>query len=140
LAREVLAGAARVLDIGTGEGQIARLLVEDGAQLVVGVDPTIAQIEVAHERGGGAQYARTDADFLPFADDTFDAVVVCLVFEHIPDHEPAIAEIARVLEPGGRFAFFLNHPLLQAPNSGWIVDHILDEQYWRIGPYLVEDV
>ena len=45
-----------------------------------------------------------------------------------------------MLEPGGRFAFFLNHPLLQAPNSGWIVDHILDEQYWRIGPYLVEDV
>ena len=71
---------------------------------------------------------------------SFDAVVVCLVFEHIAEHEPAIAEIARVLEPGGRFVFFLNHPLLQAPNSGWVIDHILDEQYWRIGPYLVEDV
>jgi SAM-dependent methyltransferase len=140
LAREVLAGAQRVLDIGTGEGQIARVLVADGAQLVVGVDPTAAQIVVAQKRGGGAHYARTDADSLPFADNTFDAVVVCLVFEHIPDHEPAIAEIARVLEPGGRFAFFLNHPLLQAPNSGWIIDHILDEQYWRIGPYLIEDV
>ena len=48
---------------------------------------------------------------------------------------------ARVLEPGGRFLFFLNHPLLQTPNSGWIDDQILDppEQYWRIGPYLVED-
>ncbi len=34
----------------------------------------------------------------------------------------------------------MNHPLLQAPNSGWIIDHILEEQYWRIGPYLVEDV
>jgi SAM-dependent methyltransferase len=62
------------------------------------------------------------------------------VFEHIAAHEPAIAELARVLSAGGRFAFFLNHPLLQAPNSGWIIDHILDEQYWRIGPYLVEDV
>ena len=43
--------------------------------------------------------------------------------------------------PGGRFCFFLNHPLLQTPNSGWIDDQILDppEQYWRIGPYLVED-
>ena len=51
----------------------------------------------------------------------------------------AIAEIARVVEPGGRFLLFLNHPLLQAPGSGWIDDHILDEQYWRIGPYLVED-
>jgi excinuclease ABC subunit C len=44
-------------------------------------------------------------------------------------------------EPGGRFLFFLNHPLLQTPNSGWIDDQVLDppEQYWRIGPYLVED-
>jgi hypothetical protein len=33
----------------------------------------------------------------------------------------------------------LNHPLLQTPGSGWIDDTILDEQYWRIGPYLVED-
>jgi hypothetical protein len=46
-----------------------------------------------------------------------------------------------VLAPGGRFLFLLNHPLLQTPSSGWIDDQILDppEQYWRIGPYLVED-
>jgi SAM-dependent methyltransferase len=140
LARECLAGAQRVLDVGTGEGQIARLVSGDGAALVVGVDPTIAQLELAQARGGGVHYARSNADALPFADGTFDAVVVCLVFEHIAAHEPAIAELARVLSAGGRFAFFLNHPLLQAPNSGWIIDHILDEQYWRIGPYLVEDV
>lgn len=140
LARECLVGAARVLDVGTGEGQIARLAVADGAALVVGVDPTLAQLQAAGVRGGGVHYARANADTLPFADNTFDAVVVCLVFEHIAHHEPAIAELARVLEPGGRFAFFLNHPLLQAPNSGWIIDHILEEQYWRIGPYLVEDV
>ncbi len=140
LARECLAGAARVLDVGTGEGQIVRLVAREGASVVVGVDPTIAQLQLAHERGGDAFYARSEADALPFPDDTFDAVVVCLVFEHIADHERAIAELARVLEPGGRFVFFLNHPLLQAPNSGWIIDHILDEQYWRIGPYLVEDV
>jgi SAM-dependent methyltransferase len=140
LARECLAGAARVLDIGTGEGQIARRAVRDGATLVVGVDPTMAQLATARERAGGVHYARSSADALPFPNGSFDAVVVCLVFEHITDHRPAIAEIARVLAPGGRFAFFLNHPLLQAPNSGWIVDHILDEQYWRIGPYLVEDV
>ena len=44
-----------------------------------------------------------------------------------------------MLRPGGRFLFFLNHPLLQTPGSGWIDDDILDEQYWRIGPYLGED-
>ena len=56
--------------------------------------------------------------------------------------DEAIREVARVLRPGGRFALFLNHPLLQTPNSGWIDDQILDppEQYWRVGPYLVESV
>jgi len=44
-----------------------------------------------------------------------------------------------VLEPGGTFLFLLNHPLLQAPGSGWIDDQILEEQYWRIGPYLTDD-
>jgi SAM-dependent methyltransferase len=140
LARECWAGTCRLLDVGTGEGQLARLAVKDGAELVVGVDPTRAQLTVARERGGGVAYARANADGLPFADASFDTVVVCLVFEHIADHVPAIAEIARVLEPGGRFVFFLNHPLLQAPNSGWVIDHILEEQYWRIGPYLVPDV
>jgi SAM-dependent methyltransferase len=140
LTRSCLAGAVRVLDVGTGEGQIARVAVADGASLVVGVDPTVAQLAVARERGGGPVYARASAESLPFPDASFDAVVVCLVFEHIPDHEPAIAEIARVLAPGGRFVFLLNHPLLQAPNSGWVIDHILEEEYWRVGPYLVEDV
>jgi SAM-dependent methyltransferase len=140
LASEWLTGVRRVLDVGTGEGQIARLAVRDGASLVVGVDPTVAQLAVARERGGGACYARANGDALPFPDASFDAVVVCLVFEHIADHTPAIREIARVLQPGGRFLFFLNHPLLQAPNSGWVIDHVLEEQYWRIGPYLVEDV
>jgi SAM-dependent methyltransferase len=140
LARECLAGARRVLDVGTGEGQLARLAVRDGASLAVGIDPTVAQLTVAHARGGGVGYARANADALPFVDSMFDAVVVCLVFEHIAEHVPPIAEIARVLEPGGRFLFFLNHPLLQAPNSGWVIDHILEEEYWRVGPYLVEDV
>src|SRR5262245_17549480 len=140
LARECIASAQRVLDIGTGEGQLARLAVRDGATRVVGVDPTVAQLSVARERGGGVHYVRAGAGALPFSDASFDAVVVCLVFEHVVHLEPAIAEVARVLEPGGRFAFFLNHPLLQAPNSGWIIDTVLDEQYWRIGPYLLEDI
>ena len=139
LACECLEGARRVLDVGTGEGQVARAAVRLGAE-VVGVDPTVAQVAVARERAGGVRYARANADALPFPDATFDAVVVCLVFEHIADHVPAIAEIARVLEPAGRFVFLLNHPLLQAPNSGWVIDHILEEEYWRVGNYLDEDV
>jgi SAM-dependent methyltransferase len=140
LAARCLAGAARVIDVGTGEGQVARLAARLGADLVAGVDPTRAQLRVAAERGGGPIYVRGAAQNLPFADATFDAAVACLVFEHLPDHRPPIAEIARVLTPDGTFVFLLNHPLLQAPNSGWVIDHILNEQYWRIGPYLPVDV
>ncbi|MEX2292596.1 MAG: methyltransferase domain-containing protein [Acidimicrobiales bacterium] len=141
LARLHLTGARRVLDVGCGEGQVVRLALEGEADLAVGADPTWAQIDVAARRGGGARYLRAEASGLPFRSGAFDAVVACLVFEHIRDVDDAIAEVARVLEPGGRFLFFLNHPLLQTPNSGWIDDQILDppEQYWRIGPYLLED-
>jgi len=139
LAAEHLAGATRVLDVGTGEGQVARLAARLGATLVAGVDPTRAQLVAARDRAGGPAYARAGAAALPFADGAFDAVVACLVFEHIEAPDAAVAEVARVLRPGGRFLFFLNHPLLQTPGSGWIDDHILEEQYWRIGPYLVED-
>ena len=141
LAAAELAGAGRVLDVGCGDGQISRLVRRKGAEHVVGIDPTWNQLITAQERGGGAIYARAGAGALPFRDGWFDAVVACLVFEHIRDVDDAIAEVARVLVPGGRFCFFLNHPLLQTPNSGWIDDQVLDppEQYWRIGPYLVED-
>ena len=140
LAADHLAGARKVIDIGTGEGQVARLATKLGAE-VVGLDPTWNQVEVAKERGGGPTYLRAGAAGLPFADESFDVAVACLVFEHITAVDEAIAEVARVLEPGGRFLFFLNHPLLQTPNSGWIDDQILDppEQYWRIGAYLRED-
>jgi SAM-dependent methyltransferase len=140
MAAQHLVGAATVLDVGTGEGQIARLATKGGATTVIGVDPTWAQVDVARQRAGGPAYARAGAAQLPFPTGAFDAVVACLVFEHIVEYAEAISEVARVLEPGGRFLFFLNHPLLQTPNSGWIDDHILEEQYWRIGPYLVEDL
>jgi len=140
LAESLLAGRRRVLDVGTGEGQIARLLAARGAE-VVGIDPTANQVAEAQRRGGGPAYARAGAHELPFPDGSFDAVVACLVFEHIEAVDEAVDEVARVLRPGGRFAFFLNHPLLQTPGSGWIDDHLVDppEQYWRIGPYLDED-
>jgi len=127
-----------VLDVGTGEGQIARLANELGAT-VIGLDPAAAQLAEAAARGGGPAYVGGAASLLPLRSASVDAAVACLVFEHIEDVDTAIAEIGRVLRPGGWFLFLLNHPLLQTPGSGWIDDHILEEQYWRIGAYLVED-
>ncbi|MGH7606569.1 MAG: class I SAM-dependent methyltransferase, partial [Gemmatimonadales bacterium] len=86
----------------------------DGVERAVGVDPTWNQISVAAGRGG-AVYVRSAAEQLPFPDEAFDAVVACLVFEHIDGLDEAIGEVARVLSVGGRFCFFLNHPLLQTP-------------------------
>ncbi len=140
LVREHLAGVTRLLDVGTGEGQLARLGVSMGASTVVGVEPSWPQVVVARERAAGPVYARGFADALPFPDAAFDGALACLVFEHITAFQEAIAEVARVLESGGRFLFLLNHPLLQAPGSGWIDDQILEEQYWRIGPYLTDDL
>lgn len=139
MAIEELSGHSMILDVGCGDGQIARALAAKGCT-VLGVDPTQRHIDVARERGGGPRYELGSATRLPVEDESQDAVVACLVFEHIDEMDAAIAEVARVLKPGGQFSFFLNHPLLQTPGSGWIDDHIIDppEQYWRIGPYLVE--
>ncbi len=136
---EGLAGRRRVLDVGAGEGQVARELAAAGAA-VVGVDPIRSQVELAVTRAGGPLYLRSSAERLPFATASFDGAVACLVFEHIDDLDAALAEVARVLAPGGRFLFLLNHPLLQTPGSGWIDDQVIEppEQYWRVGPYLPE--
>lgn len=133
-----------VVDVGTGEGQVARAIVADLEATVVGFDPSTRQIDEAAVRGAGPLAGRADAGALPLRTGCADAVLVCLVFEHVVDIDRAVAEVARVLEPGGRLALFINHPLIQTPGSAMIIDHATDppETYWRIGPYLpeVEDV
>ena len=142
LALEHLPTSGRILDLGTGEGQIARAATAVNGLEVVGLDPTESQIAVAIERAGGPVYAMAGSDALPLPDRSVDAVVVCLVFEHVDAIDESMAEVARVLRPGGKFLFFLNHPLLQTPGSGMIIDHMIEppETYWRIGPYLPEAV
>jgi len=135
LAVDLLGRCARVLDAGTGEGQCARALREIGVA-VAAMDPAFAQLQVVADRDGDMMLLQGAFESLPIADQAVDGVLACLVFEHVPDHVPAVAEIARVLQPGGRFLLVLNHPLMQTPESGWVIDHILDEQYWRVGPYL----
>ncbi len=139
LTAEHLTGSTRVLDVGTGEGQLARIAGQVGAGVTVGLDASVSQLRKAVDLGGSVLYVRGDVRALAFRGGAFDAVVACLVLEHVDSLERAIEEVARVLAPRGRFLLFANHPLLQAPGSGWIDDRVLEEQYWRIGPYLDED-
>ncbi len=138
LAVSELAGYERVVDVGAGEGQLGRALAAAHGACVIGIDPTMQLATTAAQRGGDAVCAL--AESLPIASGSVDAALVCLVLEHIDDLDAAISEIARVTRVGGRFALFLNHPIIQTPGSGLIDDHTIDppERYWRLGPYLVE--
>jgi len=134
-----LVGARRVLDIGCGEGQVTRRIAGLGID-AIGLDPVASQVREARERGNGPQYARARAEALPCRNGAFDAVVLCLALEHVDAFDVVFQEVARVLEPGGRFVLLLCHPLLQAPGSGWIDDQTLGEHYWRVGAYLDDHV
>jgi len=112
-----LEGVDRLLDVGCGEGQISRRAAALGID-VVGLDLSASQIIEARRRGGDIGYVRAPADCLPVRDAAFDAVLMCLVIEHLDPFEPAIREMARGPHAGRRGLLLLNHPLLQAPGSG----------------------
>lgn len=137
LAVSHLGGLARIADIGAGEGQMARTLVQAGCE-VVAVDPSRRQTVEGLRRSGGPAWLRGEATALPLRDGSFDGALSCLVIEHVADLEGAFAEAARVLRPRGVLVVMMNHPLVQTPHSGWIDDHMVEppEQYWRLGSYL----
>jgi SAM-dependent methyltransferase len=88
------------LDVGCGEGRFSRILRSLGVR-VVGIDPTRALLERARQRDPDGEYMMAQAESLPFTAGTFDLVVSCLSLVDIPDFRTGIAEMARVLKPGG---------------------------------------
>jgi 2-polyprenyl-6-hydroxyphenyl methylase/3-demethylubiquinone-9 3-methyltransferase len=98
----------RVLDLGCGGGFMAEALAGRGA-LVTGIDPSPGAIDIArkHAQASGLaiDYAVGKGESLPLADRSVDIVVCVDVLEHVEDLDHVIAEIGRVLEPGGLFLF-----------------------------------
>jgi arsenite methyltransferase len=94
----------RVLDIGSGPGFLADEMAEEvGPEgRVHGIDPSESMLAIARRRDRPVEYAAGDALALPFADAAFDAAVATQVYEYVPDMPAALAEVRRVLRPGGR--------------------------------------
>lgn len=102
-----------VLDLGCGEGRHVISAYVEANVHSFGVDLCLDDLKTTRDKwadfaepdNANKSFGLTSADalHLPFADDTFDKVICSEVLEHIPDYNGALAEIERVLKPGGLF-------------------------------------
>jgi SAM-dependent methyltransferase len=97
---------SRVLEVGPGPGEVSERIQRELGARVVAVDVSERMVELARRRGVDARVG--DVEELPFADDEFDLVVAAWVLFHLPDLDRGLAEIARVLRPGGRLVAVTN--------------------------------
>jgi len=101
----------RILDAGCGSGPLFAALRDRGA-IVTGIDASAGMLEQARRRlGAAADLQLADlAGPLPFPDGSFDDVVASLVLHYLEDWSPTLAELQRVLTPGGRLIVSVDHP------------------------------
>ncbi len=107
IAKRAASMGDKVLDVATGTGDVAFDIRAAGAHEVVGLDFSPEMIAAAEAKGrarhSDIEFLIGDAMALPFPDDTFDACTVSFGLRNMPDYAAAIAEMTRVLRPGGRF-------------------------------------
>ncbi|MGN8552968.1 UNVERIFIED_CONTAM: methyltransferase domain-containing protein [Microbacterium sp. SLM126] len=123
----------RILDAGCGAGPLSAALRAEGA-IMTGFDGSPAMIELARERlGDGVPLHVADlSEPLPFDDDAFDDVVASLVFHYLGEWSRPLAEIRRVLRPGGRLILSVNHPLVRVfthPDEDYFATRQYSEDY-----------
>jgi 2-polyprenyl-6-hydroxyphenyl methylase / 3-demethylubiquinone-9 3-methyltransferase len=101
-------GNKDVLDLGCGGGFMAEALADRGAH-VTGIDPAEKAIAIARAHSGTTghdiAYDMGVGEALPYSEARFDTVVCVDVLEHVSDLDQVLAEVARVLRPGGLFLF-----------------------------------
>jgi ubiquinone/menaquinone biosynthesis C-methylase UbiE len=131
--RELLSGArGRVVEIGAGTGLNLGLYPDRGIESLTLTEPDPHMVKQLREKlaasGREAELAQAPAEKLPFDDDSFDTAVVTLVLCTVPDQPAALAEISRVLAPGGEL-LFLEHVRSEQPGLAKWQDRL--EKPWR---------
>ena len=119
----------RVLDAGCGSGPLAAALRDSGA-IVTGFDLSAVMIDLARQRLGADAdlYVADLGEPLPFDDDAFDDVVASLCLHYLEDWAAPLAELRRVLRPGGRLILSVPHP------SAYLVNYP-DSDYFAVTQY-----
>lgn len=144
----------RVLDAGCGSGPLSEALRAQGA-VVTGFDASAAMVDLARTRlGDDADLHVADlAEPLPFPDAEFDDVVASLVLHYLEDWSSPLAELRRVLRPGGRLLVSVIHPAVYAivyPDADYFAltqyseDYVMDGRttvltYWHRPLHAVTD-
>jgi ubiquinone/menaquinone biosynthesis C-methylase UbiE len=122
----------RVLELGSGTGLNLELYPREGLESLVLTEPDPHMAKQLRKRAKelcpGADLLEAGAEALPFADDSFDTVVVTLVLCTVPDQPAALREISRVLAPGGQL-LFLEHVRAGHPDLAKWQDRL--EKPWR---------
>jgi ubiquinone/menaquinone biosynthesis C-methylase UbiE len=106
------APADRLLDVGCGGGLLLRDALARGAT-VAGLDHSDEMVRLARERAPKAEVVLGTAERLPFADGSFTAVAMSIVFFFLDDPVAVLRECRRVLAPGGRLAVYTTSPALR---------------------------
>lgn len=101
-------GPRQILDAGCGEGELAERMARELHAAVVAIDQSERMVELTQARGVEAHVG--DVQDLGFADGSFDCAVAAWVLFHVADLDRALAELARVLRPGGRLVAATNGP------------------------------
>ena len=96
-----------VLEVGCGEGELAERMAAELDAHVVAIDQSPRMVELTRARGIDARVA--DVQELPFEDQSFDVAVAAWVLFHVADLQRGVAELARVLRPGGRLVAVTNY-------------------------------
>ena len=108
--------AGRAVDAACGTGRVSVVLAELGHD-VIGVDETEAMLALARERVPGADFRAGSLTSLPLENEEADLAVCSLALTHLADIGPAVAELARVVRPGGRIVISDVHPVIVALGS-----------------------